>query len=189
MNQVESAGSDFQLPWYVVRCKANAERTVAHGLSNRGLEVFLPLEKRASRRKNIGFIETPLFPGYVFARFEHRESLLVVSCPGVVHVLCRGSVPEPVDPVEIHSLLVLSRTSLALSPLPVFQLGERVRITNGPLADVEGIVVRDTGNPKLILSVSLLRRSVIAHVDREWIESLNPAAIPIQVRTWAATGA
>jgi len=189
MDHPELVEGDFRLPWYVVRCKANAERTVAQSLTNRGITVFLPLEKRISKRKNVGHIETPLFPGYVFAQFDFREGLLVVSSPGVVQILCRGQVPEAVDPAEMRSLLVLSRRAVSLALLPTFAKGQKVRITQGPLTDVEGIVIRDNGNQKLILSVSLLRRSVEAQVDREWIEELEVNRFPPQVTSWMATGA
>jgi transcription antitermination factor NusG len=185
MHQSEYVGNDLDAPWYVIRVKANSERKVAQGLTNRDVAVFLPLQKRLSKRKTLGLIEVPLFPGYVFAQFERRESLLVVSCPGVVQVLCRGSVPEPVDPAEMYSLLVLSRTARSLSLLPTFTTGQKVRITGGPLADVEGIVLRDNGRQRLILSVSLLRRSVVAEIDREWLEDVNPC---VHVTPWMATG-
>jgi len=188
MNQLDQTSSEFALPWYVVRCKANAERTVAQSLTNRGITVFLPLQKRLSKRKNIGLIQTPLFPGYIFAQFEYRASLLVVACPGVVNVLCRGPIPEPVDPIEMNSLLALSRQNVFMATLPTFEKGEKVRITDGPLADVEGIVVRDNGSQKLILSVTLLRRSIAAQIDREWIQGLNTSPVPLQVSAWAASG-
>jgi transcription termination/antitermination protein NusG len=187
MNQLDSTGSSaFALPWYVVRCKANAERTVAHSLTNRGITVFLPLERRPSKRKKIGYIETPLFPGYIFAQFQYRESLLVVACPGVVNILCRGPVPEPVDTAEINSLLTLTKQAVSMSPLPIFEKGDKVRITSGPLADVEGVIVRDSGNQKLIVSVSLLRRSVVAQVDREWIEVQDSSPTRLQVTSWSS---
>ena len=189
MNQLDNTGGAFTLPWYVVRSKANAEKTVAQGLTNRGVTAFLPLERRPSKRKNIGYIESPLFPGYVFAQFQYRESLLVVACPGVVHVLCRGPVPEPVDPAEMHSLLTLTRQAAHLSPLPTFEKGEKVRITSGPLNDVEGVIVRDGGNQKLIVSVSLLRRSVVAQIDRDWIESVNPDPAHLRVTSWTSAEA
>jgi transcription antitermination factor NusG len=189
MNQHDYLGGEYKQPWYVVRCRANAERAVASGLTNRGVNVFLPFEKRPSKRKNIGYIETPLFPGYVFAQFEYRSALLVVACPGVVHILCRGQIPEAVDSGEMHSLLSLSRQSVEMSSHPTyFVKGDKVRITHGPLVNIEGIVAEDNGSQKLILSVSMLRRSVVAHVDRELIESLTAAPAAREVTVWAATG-
>jgi len=183
MNQVSSFD---QSPWYVVRVKANAERKVAQSLTNRGVEVFLPLQKRQSKRKSVGLIEIPLFAGYVFSRFSWNRSQTVLTCEGVVHILCRGNVPEPVDANEMRSLLVLSRTAPSLAPLPTFTTGQKVKITEGPLADVEGIVVRDLGRQRLIVSLSLLRRSVVAEIDREWVEDLTPT---VQVTSWLATSA
>jgi transcription antitermination factor NusG len=187
MNYAESNGCDLLSPWYVLRVKSNAERVVAQSLTNRGVNVFLPLEKRLSRRKNIGLIEIPLFSGYLFAQFEYRAALPVVACPGVVQILSRGNVPEPVDPAEMRSLLILSGTALSMSPLPTFEKGQKVRINHGPLAEVEGIVLQDNGSQRLILSISLLRRSVVAHVNREWIEDVNPA--PVQITSWIGMGA
>ena len=186
MDQVRSFDQASGSPWYVVRVKANAERKVAQSLTNRGVEVFLPLQKRQSKRKSVGLIEIPLFPGYVFSRFSWNGSQVVLTCDGVVHILCRGSVPEPVDASEMRSLLVLSRTAPSLSPLLAFTTGQKVKITEGPLADVEGIVLRDNGRQRMIVSVSLLRRSVIAEIDREWVEDLTPT---VQVTSWLAKSA
>jgi transcription termination/antitermination protein NusG len=186
MNQVICPQQYIDLPWYVVRVKANAERKVAQSLTNRGLDIFLPLQKRPSKRKSMGLIDIPLFPGYVFAQFAMAGSQLVLTCDGVVHILCRGSVPEPVDSDEMHSLLVLSKTAPCLSALPAFATGQKVRITEGPLADVEGIVLRDNGRQRLVVSVSLLKRSVVAEIDREWLEDLDT---PLTVTSWHSTGA
>jgi transcriptional antiterminator NusG len=186
MNRVSSSDHHSDLPWYVVRVKANAERKVAQSLANRGVEVFLPLQKRPSKRKSMGMIEIPLFPGYVFSRFPWNGSQIVLTCEGVVHILCRGSVPEPVDAAEMRSLLVLSRTAPCLSPMPAFTTGQKVKITEGPLTNVEGIVLRDSGRQRLVVSVSLLHRSVVAEIDREWVDNIHP---PATVTSWLATGA
>jgi transcription antitermination factor NusG len=162
-------GNETNKQWHVVRVRANAERQVTRSLSCKDIEVFLPVQKRAAGRKR-SVAETPLFPGYVFASFDGRFTLPVVACPGVVHILCRGNVPEVVDPSEIFALQMVAREARSLLPHPTLEWGERVRIRQGPLADVEGIVLRDEGGPRLVVSISLLQRSVIAEVDREWLE-------------------
>jgi len=186
MNQVVCPQQYIDLPWYVVRVKSNAERKVAQSLTNRGVDIFLPLQKRPSKRKSRGLIEIPLFPGYVFARFALSGTQIILTCDGVVHILSRGNTPEPVDGDEMRSLLVLSKTVASITPLPAFTTGQKVRITEGPLADVEGIVVRDNGRQRLVVSVSLLKRSVVAEIDREWLEEVNP---PLTVTSWLSTGA
>lgn len=161
------------IDWHVVRVRANAERQVAHSLSCRDIEVFLPVQRRAARKKAA---ERPLFPGYVFAAFDKRITLPVVACPGVVHILCRGNVPETVDPSEIFALRTVSEAARTLMPYPVFDCGQKVKIRTGPLSEVEGVVVRDDGRPRLVVSVSLLQRSVVAEVDRTWLETSSEPA-------------
>lgn len=169
--------------WYVVRVKANADRKVAQGLTGRGFEVFLPMQRRMGARNRR--IETPLFPGYVFAQFDGRAALSVLMCPGVLHILCRGNVPEPVDPIEMHALQSISRVASSVEPLSTFTSGQTVRIIGGPLADVEGLVLRDGGGQRLVVSISLLKRSVAAEVEREWVEHLDQ---PRQIGYWSQTG-
>ena len=180
---VEIVRQSCHLPWYVVRVRANAEKQVARGLAGRGVEVFLPIQSRLSRGKRSPVrIEIPLFPGYLFAQFDTRAALPVLMCPGVVHILSRGSTPEPVDPDELYALQVVARLARSVEPLPTFTVGQRVRISGGPLADVQGVVLRDLGRERLVVSISLLHRSVIAEVEREWIEKVEPA---VEVSRWA----
>lgn len=166
------ASNSSDQPWYVVRVKANAEWKVAESLAGRGMEVFLPLQKRLSRGRRSRSVQTPLFPGYVFVRFDRRMVLPVLMCPGVVHILCRGTAPEAVDPVEMHALMSVTKLAHSLEALPTFAIGQTLRISSGPLTDVHAIVVRDDGGPRLVVSVSLLMRSVVAHVEREWLEEV-----------------
>ena len=179
---MEITENKLPIPWYVVRAKANAERKVAQGLSVRGMEVFLPIQVRPGGRKGSTRIEIPLFPGYVFAQFDCRAALSVLMCPGVVHILCRGSVPEPVDPVEMRALQSVTRLARSVEPLPAFAVGQKVRISAGPLADVQGIVLRDIGSERLVVSISLLKRSVVAEVQREWIENVEAST---EIGKWA----
>ncbi len=174
MNQTANANETGK-QWHVVRVRANAERQVTRSLSCKEIEVFLPLQKRLKKNKTGRAIEIPLFPGYVFASFDGRFTLPVVACPGVVHILCRGNVPEVVDTSEIFALQTVVREARTLMPYPLLEWGRRVKIRQGPLTDVEGIVLRDEGGPRLVVSISLLQRSVVAEVDRDWLESAEPA--------------
>jgi len=186
MTRIPGPQDSYSTQWFVVRVKANCEWRVSQGLSNRGFAVFLPVQKRLSRRKQRGQIEIPLFPGYVFAQFDCRASLPVLTCPGVVHILCRGSVAEPVDPSEMYALQSISRFARSVEPLPTFTIGQKVRISSGPLCDVEGIVLRDSGRQRLVVSVSLLQRSIVAEIDREWLQDVKE---PVEVGCWMQSGA
>ena len=175
------------LPWYVVRVKANTEKQVARSLLGRSVEVFLPIQVRLSRGKRTGTrVEVPLFPGYLFAQFDRRTTLPVLMCPGVVHILSRGMTPEPVDPDELYALRSVTRVAQSVEALPAFTAGQKVRIITGPLADVQGIVLRDAGRERLVVSISLLQRSVIAEVERGWLEHIEPS---VETGRWAQAGA
>jgi transcription antitermination factor NusG len=162
-------GNETSKHWHVVRVRANAERQVTHSLSCKEIEAFLPVQRRPGAQKR-GKTDAPLFPGYVFASFDSRFTLPVVACPGVVHILCRGNIPEVVDPAEIFALKTVVQKAHTLLPHPTLEWGEKIKIRQGPLTDVEGIVLRDEGGPRLVVSISLLQRSVVAEVDREWLE-------------------
>jgi transcription termination/antitermination protein NusG len=73
---------------------------------------------------------------------------------------------EVIPDSEIQAIQKLVRSDLPIFPYPYLREGQRVRITHGPLADVEGVLVR--GNPKkglFVVSVDLLRRSVAVQLD------------------------
>ncbi len=182
MNLFDSKIDVHELPWFVVRVKANAEWKVARGLTGRGLPVFLPVVRRMSKRQRRAPVELPLFPGYVFAQFDSRAAMPVLTCPGVVHILSIGTVAEPVDPDELFALQSISRTGCPVEPLPTFTTGQKIKIGCGPLAGVEAIVVRDDGRQRLIVSVSLLHRSVVAEIDRDWLEE---AERPLEIVSWS----
>ena len=186
MTRIHNRIDSHSAPWYVVRVKANCEWKVAQGLNNRDMAVFLPVQKRPSRRKQKAQVEIPLFPGYVFAQFDSRASLPILTCPGVVHILCCGSVAEPVDASEMYALQSVSQLARCVEALPTFTIGQKVRITSGPLCDVEGIVLRDSGRQRLVVSVSLLQRSIVAEIDREWLQDVND---PVEIGCWMQSGA
>ena len=102
-------------PWYVVRVKPQCEWKAEAGLVGRGFEAFLPTCKKPmsprSRRDS-----RPLFPGYIFCRFEPTVILPILSAPGVINVLSFASVPAPVDAEEIFALQTLSRLAPLMSP-------------------------------------------------------------------------
>lgn len=155
--------------WYALTVAPRKEKITAQTLRIRGLEDFLPLysSKRrwSDRVKNI---EQPLFPGYVFCRFDllRRQDVLKIS--GVTSIVGFGRVPQPVQDSEISALQTVCRSGLDTMPYPNPEVGSRVKLQEGPLRGLEGILVEDK-KTRLILSLTLLQRSVAVEIDREWI--------------------
>jgi len=135
-------------------------------LAGKGYEWFLPLRK--SRRRwsdRIKEIEQPLFPGYVFCRFDPLARLPILITPGVIGIVGIGKTPIPIEDSEILSIQTIVKSGLPSQPWPFLQIGERVRIDSGPLEGLEGILLQSKANHRLVVSVTLLQRSVAAEID------------------------
>jgi transcription antitermination factor NusG len=160
-------------PWYALRVRSNFERKSAELLHQKGLEEFLPSYRRRSRWSDrTKWVERPLFPGYLFCRFDPQNWLPVLQTPGVVHAVGFGGKPVPVEEAEIESLRTLVRSSVPLFPQAFLRVGQKVRIKTGPLAGVEGILEQFEKNCRITVSISLLQRSVSAEIDAEWVAGI-----------------
>lgn len=165
--------------WFALAVKPRHDKAVARSLEAKGFETFVPLYRRrhqyAARYKDS---ELPLFPGYVFCRFDALFRLPILTTPGITQILGNGSYPLPVSETEISSLQTAIRAELPLQPFPFVEVGQKVRIEEGALAGVEGVVIKLKQSLRLVLSITLLQRSVLLEVDREQISAqrvLQPA--------------
>lgn len=156
--------------WFVVRVRPNCEWKAAASLGGRGFEVLVPDYERIAKRNPRRPARLPLFPGYLFCQFDGRSLVPILSAAAVIQVLSRNGLPEPVEHAEILSITTLIDCGMPLQPWPTFERGQQVRIFSGPLSGVEGFVIRDEARTKLVISVSLLQRSVVAEIDRAWVQ-------------------
>jgi transcription antitermination factor NusG len=166
------SGSQAEV-WYALSVVPRKEKATASTLRAKGYEDFLPMysmRRRWSDRMKV--VEMPLFPGYVFCRFDPKHRLPVLKVPTVITIAGLGKTPEPVPDVEIEALQRVCKTGMEAVPCPYLTVGAKVRLTQGPLTGVEGILVN--ANPaSIVLSVTLLQRSISVKVDREWIEPVR----------------
>jgi len=143
-------------------------------LVDRGYEEFSPsytVERRWSDRKKE--IEQFLFPGYVFCRVDPQNRLPVLSAPGVVGLVGCGKIPVPIPEDEIERIRRMVQSGLLVSPWPFLEAGQTVLIERGPLTGIEGVLEEVKGKCRLVVSISLLRRSVSAEVDRHWVRPVK----------------
>ena len=167
--------------WYAVRTAAGREKVVASQLRSKGYEDFLPLYR--SRRQwcdRVKELEMALFPGYLFCRFDFNHRLPILITPGVQMIVGTGRLPTPVSDAEIEALRRVIASGAAAEPHEYLAVGQRVRIREGSLAGVEGILAEAKNSWRMILSVELLRRSVAVEVDRAVLAPVGPppAQIP-----------
>lgn len=155
-----------ELPWFALQVRSQRESQVASHLTGKGYEFFLPLytcRKRWSDR--IKKIDLPLFPGYLFCRFNPYDRLPILKTPWVLQIVGFNQIPTPVDDEEINTVRRLVASGGAAEPWPYVAVGETVRIESGPLRGVAGILTQVKGNHKIVVSITLLQRSVAVEID------------------------
>jgi transcription antitermination factor NusG len=158
--------------WYALQVRAQRETVVADHLLGKGYELFLPTYKRRkSWSDRIKEAEAPLFPGYLFCRFDPQKRLPILTTPWVIQIVGNKHSVIPVDQTEIMAIRTLVASGRPSQPWPYMNVGERVRIESGPLRGLEGILTEFKGNHKLVLSVTLLQRSVSVEIDGAFVSS------------------
>jgi transcription antitermination factor NusG len=156
--------------WYAVRTRSRFEAVTAAALRDKGYVEFLPIWR--SRRQwsdRVKEIDLPLFPGYVFCRFSARDPYSVLNSPGVVHIVSVGARPIPVEDREIESVRSICAAGIPAFPWNNVVAGQRLMVVRGPLKGVEGTLISVKDQYRLVVSISLLQRSVSAELQRDWI--------------------
>lgn len=164
--------------WYACRTRARAEKKVEKRLDAAGIEAFLPLVDRerewADRTKTVAM---PLFPGFVFARFDLTRIYPVISTHGVATVLSPNGYPTPVRDEEIASLrrLVDGANATGTPPAPADYLepGQEVVVTSGPFEGMRGVLIERRGGARVAVRISALRQATSVDVGRELLRPLR----------------
>ena len=164
--------------WFALQVWTRKESTVASELQTKGFECFLPMYTSIRQWSDrVKQVELPLFPGYLFCRFELNNRRPLVVTPGVLQIVGVGKSPAPLDDAEISALQLATASELPRQPWPYLSAGTRVRVVHGNLSGIEGILINFKGNHRVVLSVSLLQRSVALEVDLSWIMPLEEVRV------------
>jgi transcription antitermination factor NusG len=163
-------------PWFALQVRTRHEASVADQLSGQGYDRFLPLYKVRKRWSDrIKEVDAPLFPGYLFCRFSPHDRLPILKTPGVIQIVGFQSGPAAVDESEIRSIQSLVAAGVPHQPWPFLAAGDRVRIESGPLLGLEGILTEVRSSFRLVLSVTLLQRSVAVEIDSASVTAVSPS--------------
>ena len=160
--------------WFALQVRTRWESSTAVLLSGKGYQTLLPTYKTKRRwNGSLREVNTALFPGYVFCQFDAQKRLPVLVTPGVISVVGFGRVPLPVDDAEIAAIQTVVASGLRAEPWPYLELGQRIRIESDALEGLEGILINFKGNHRIVVSVSLLRRSVALEIDRSCVRPIG----------------
>jgi len=165
---------DLNHQWYAVCTRHQHEKSAARIMEYKDIEVFLPLYKARHRWKDrIKEVSVPLFPGYLFVREGLKRWLAILSTPGVSSIVSSGSQPVAIPFLEIEGIKRVVESTLRVEPHPFLKSGDRVRVKCGPIAGVEGILIRHKNVARLVLSVELLGNSAAVEVDATDVERIS----------------
>lgn len=181
------------LPWRVAYVRSRQEKEIARLLLRLEVPFYLPLAQRQVRRDGRRFVSfLPLFPGYLFFRGQRDPCAARApaarrpSMPWDDRVVSVLDVPDPAGLArELRALWHLQQSGAALLTIPYLGPGAAVEVVEGPFKGLRGTVLREKGRTRLVVSVTFLRQSVAAELERDALAPA-PAARTPAARTPAA---
>jgi transcription antitermination factor NusG len=165
----------LQPHWYALYTRSRFEKKMLSELTDRQVEVFLPMREIISRWKDRKKkIWMPLFPGYIFVNYvdtpENRFRIL--NIPGAVRFVGIERHADPIPEDQILSIRRFLESSIAGDPYPYIQVGTRAEVIAGPLTGVRGILIEKRGKFRFVLQVDLIRQAVSVEIDASDIRPL-----------------
>jgi transcription antitermination factor NusG len=159
-------------PWFAIRVKSRRENVTAAALRGKGVEEFAPTCPTRNRWSDrVKDVDVPLFPGYIFCRFDPLHRLPVITTPGIVSIVGLGKTPLPVEDAEIARIQTIVSSGAPAYPWPYLRVGQKVTIRRGPLTGIEGFMIGSKDEYRLVVSIQLLQRSVATEIDRDCVEA------------------
>ncbi len=165
-----------QVNWFALTVRSQHERSVADQLAARALEAYVPLYR--SRRRwsdRVKTIELPLFPQYVFGHFGFEDRLKVIAIPSVISIVGFGGIPSPISQEEIDLVKLLVGQDRPITPWPFLRVGQRVRVREGPMCGIEGILVREKAAYRVVINIEMLQRAVAVELERDLLDPVQPS--------------
>jgi transcription antitermination factor NusG len=167
--------------WYVLFVRSNQEKRVADRLSGRAIEYFLPCYTSMRRWKDRRVeLKMPLFPGYVFVRLPFLERMKVLTLPNVVSLVGTRNAPSVVSEDEIAFIRKGTEHGSA-EPHDCLEAGQRVVITAGAMAGMEGILLRRQNKARLIVVVESISRAFSVEIEADCVRPADrhsPCSLP-----------
>ena len=172
--------------WYIVHAYSGfeskvaqsiREQAVAKGMQDLFEEVLVPMEEVIEMRRGRKVSsERKFFPGYVLAKMEMTDDSyhLVKNVPKVTGFLGSGNKPSPITDAEAARILDQVKEGVERPrPLISFEIGEQVRVCDGPFTSFNGLVEDvDEERSKLKISVSIFGRATPVELEYGQVEKL-----------------
>src|SRR6202171_5721165 len=160
--------------WYAIYTRHQDEKMVAQILTSKGFNTFLPIYAASHNWKDrIKALSLPLFPCYVFLKGGLERRLQIVTTPGMYGIVSSGGQPAAIPDIEIEAIRRVVESGVPVEAHPYLKCGNRVRIKCGPLAGIQGILVRKKNISRLVLSVEILGTAAAIEIAAFQVEALS----------------
>lgn len=165
--------------WYAVQCLSNREFVAAAQLENQGFHVFLPLREKTRRHaRRFERVRRPLFPGYAFVRLDlSRDRWRSVNGTlGVVRLVSQADRPLAAPKGAIETIRAMCDANGVMSAGSQLLVGETVRVTFGPFADLVGRLEHLNAAGRVSVLLELMGRRLSVALARDHIAPALAAA-------------
>jgi len=171
---VSNENNVSESPWYAIYTRHQHEKMVAQILTSKGFNTFLPLYATTHKWKDrTKALSLPLFPCYVFLKGDIERRLQIVTTPGIFGLVSSGGQPAAIPNVEIEAIQRVIESGTRVEAHPFLKCGNRVRVKCGPLAGIEGILVRKKSVSRLVLTVEILGTAAAIEVSAFQVEAVS----------------
>lgn len=160
--------------WYALYTRPRHEKKVLEILTNKGDEVFLPLLKTKRQFKDRKReVELPLFPSYIFSKFEFKERFSILETHGVMKIVNFQGTPAIVPDWQIESLKKILENPQTLQLENYFRQGDVVEVKEGPFKGLRGTVKQLRGESRLAITVDGIMQSISVEIDPDSVETIS----------------
>jgi len=147
--------------WFILQFKSNSHHLAVKNLNRQGFETFLPLHETTSRRlSRFKNTSKPLFPGYMFIKFDRAESEWhkINSTYGVSRLITFNSILKSIPTIFVDNLMKRYDLSGKLLPIQKLKKGDQVTVLRGPFANFIASVEKYEADQRIWILMDLMGR-------------------------------
>lgn len=167
------SASSANAQWYAAYTRPQHELSVADQASAKGIETMVPLAsvQRKWKQRRVRLLR-PIFPSYVFVHMPLADRLHVLTIPSVVSLVSFNGKPAVISQEEIDAVRTCVANGMGLEAHCYLEAGRRVRIKRGSLQGIEGVVVEQNSEYKLVVSIQVLQVALAVNVNLDDVEPI-----------------
>jgi transcription antitermination factor NusG len=163
---------DNNLKWFAFYTAPRAEKKIADRLAKLNIEHYLPLLKTLrqwSDRKKM--VIEPLFKSYIFIRLPEQDIRNILPVEGIIKVINFGGIPQSIPEEQLSYLKLLLENPDAIEIHNTISIGDKVKVTQGPLTGVEGVLLKNA-EKNFIVNIDIVGHSVSVYINPVFLRKI-----------------